>query len=301
MQDNWDTFVSASCQGVFLFKRGYMDYHSDRFDDFSLVATERGRIVAALPANRVGADVYSHQGLTFGGWLTDTRHIDTNAMMNLWALMTAYLKSEAVTTLHYKPIPYIYTDYPAQEDRYALFRAGASLETCQVSSVIDLRQPVQFNENMRRNSAKARKAEICAGESFDYDTYWALLSEVLRRRHDAAPVHSADEIKLLAGRFDNIRLYTAHNRDGRMVAGVVIYASENVARSQYIAADDEGRDTGALAYLFERLIKEYSGYNYFDFGTSNEDGELFLNEGLIRQKSSMGGRAVTFDCFKIDL
>lgn len=277
-----------------------MDYHSDRFDDFSLIATERDKIVAVLPANRVGKELYSHQGLTFGGWLTDHR-IDTNAMMSLWTQMTEFLKSEGFDTLHYKPIPYIYADCPAQEDRYALFRAGAATEACLVSTVIDYRHPITFNQNMRRNSAKARKAGICVGESLDYETYWALLCEVLAQHHNATPVHTLDEIKLLAGRFDNIRLYTAHSPDGRMVAGVVIYASENAARAQYIAANDDGRDSGALAYLFELLIKEYSGFSYFDFGTSNENGGLYLNEGLIRQKTSMGGRAVTFDSFRVGL
>lgn len=33
----WDTFVKASRNGTFLHERSYMDYHSDRFDDYSLM------------------------------------------------------------------------------------------------------------------------------------------------------------------------------------------------------------------------------------------------------------------------
>ena len=31
----WDAFIDESKNGVFLFKRDYMDYHSHRFKDYS--------------------------------------------------------------------------------------------------------------------------------------------------------------------------------------------------------------------------------------------------------------------------
>ena len=37
-KDEWDDFVRDSRNGTFLFMRGYMDYHADRFADFSLMA-----------------------------------------------------------------------------------------------------------------------------------------------------------------------------------------------------------------------------------------------------------------------
>ena len=36
MSAEWDAAVAASRNGTFLHMRGYMDYHSDRFTDFSL-------------------------------------------------------------------------------------------------------------------------------------------------------------------------------------------------------------------------------------------------------------------------
>ncbi|MFW5535735.1 MAG: GNAT family N-acetyltransferase, partial [Prevotella sp.] len=50
----WNSFVEHSRQGTFLFNRGYMDYHSDRFSDCSLMFRRKGRICAVLPANRRG-------------------------------------------------------------------------------------------------------------------------------------------------------------------------------------------------------------------------------------------------------
>ena len=63
----WDAFVERSPNGLMLFRRGYMDYHADRFTDASLWLSEDGRPVAVLPASRDGDTVVSHGGLTFGG------------------------------------------------------------------------------------------------------------------------------------------------------------------------------------------------------------------------------------------
>ena len=49
-KDEWDQFVRQSKNGTFLFLRDYMDYHSDRFADFSLVARDGEKIIAVLPA-----------------------------------------------------------------------------------------------------------------------------------------------------------------------------------------------------------------------------------------------------------
>ena len=48
----WDDFVKVSKNGTFLFLRAYMDYHSDRFHDHSLMFhNEKGKLIAVLPAN----------------------------------------------------------------------------------------------------------------------------------------------------------------------------------------------------------------------------------------------------------
>ena len=46
-----------------------MDYHADRFEDYSLMVYYKSELYALLPANRVADTLYSHQGLTYGGLL----------------------------------------------------------------------------------------------------------------------------------------------------------------------------------------------------------------------------------------
>ena len=50
MAARWDEFARMSRNGTMLHQRGYMDYHSDRFKDCSLVALHEGKLCALLPA-----------------------------------------------------------------------------------------------------------------------------------------------------------------------------------------------------------------------------------------------------------
>ena len=66
-KNTWNNFVLESNQDTFLFQRDFMDYHSDRFIDYSLMVYKNDKVIALLPANRVDDTLYSHQGLTYGG------------------------------------------------------------------------------------------------------------------------------------------------------------------------------------------------------------------------------------------
>jgi hypothetical protein len=49
-EEEWNDFVRDSKNGTFLFDRRYVEYHGDRFADFSLlVRDDRGRLIALLP------------------------------------------------------------------------------------------------------------------------------------------------------------------------------------------------------------------------------------------------------------
>lgn len=297
----WDDAVKASRNGTFLHLRGYMDYHADRFDDFSLVARDgKGRIVAVLPAARRGDELASHPGLTYGGWLLTPR-ADAEAMLEIWSQMTEFLKCEGFKNLIYKPSPHIYHKYPAEEDLYAMFRHGGGLESTLISSVLPYDNPLPFDMASRQSVRKAEKAGIVVGKSDDFEGFWHVLEALLSERYDTRPVHTIDEIRLLHSRFlDNITLYTAAY-EGEIVAGVVIYATDTVAHSQYTATTANGREMRALPLLYSHIIDQYRDRRYFDFGTSNEDSGRVLNLGLIRQKAGFGARGITQNTYRISL
>ena len=299
----WNRFVADSHNATFLHDRRFMDYHSDRFADCSLIARDAGKVVALLPANVAEGVLYSHQGLTYGGWLTQRKHFDATVMLRVMDAATAWMRAEGLERLVYKPVPHIYHAYPADEDLYALFRCGATLAESNLSAAIDLHNALPFDRGNKSSVNKARKAGVVTGKSDDYASYWQLLGEVLLERHETRPVHTLDEMLLLQNRFpSNISLHTA-TLNGELLAGVVMFETAMVAHCQYIASSAKGRELKALALLFSDLIEQAqrSGKRYFDFGISNEDHGRYLNEGLLQQKARLGGRGVVYNVYHLTL
>ena len=72
---------------------------------------------------------------------------------------------------------------------------------------------------------------------------------------------------------------------------------------QYGHATSQGKADGALDFLYTRLMERYRnlGFQYFDFGTSNEQGGRVLNASLIAQKEGFGGRGIAYKTFVIQL
>ena len=298
----WDKFVKNSKNTHFFFLRDYMEYHSDRFEDFSLmVFDEMNKLITILPSNVKEKVLYSHQGLTFGGFIVDDK-MKTETMLEIFDLLKHFLKEHDIKKLVYKCIPYIYHIKPSEEDRYALFRNDAKLIGRDVTSTIDLTEQVRYSKGRKWTINKAKKESIQTFQSDDYEIFWELLTGVLESNHEAKPVHTLDEIKKLASFFPkNIKLFLA-KKDERIVSGALIYENQNIVHTQYLANNHEGRELGALDLLIDYLIKDiYKNKKYFDFGISNEDAGRYLNTGLISQKEGFGARAVVHDFYELEI
>jgi len=322
-KETWDAFVEMSKNGTFLLKRGFMDYHSDRFFDCSLFiyagispdgefkekSLTTKDLVAVFPANwdKEQRTVYSHQGLTYGGLVVLPEVTQKEVMDMMQAVLQYYRDMMQAERFVYKPIPYIYSSVPSGEDLYALFRAGAQLSRRLVSTCVSMRNPMKMMTLRVRQAKKAVEHgfyidRMAEGDTRTLQEYWTLLEEVLEKYHNARPTHTLQEMAMLMKNFPrNIRLYIVR-LEKRIMAGVVIFECRKVAHVQYIASGEEGRQYGALDLLFRHLINErYKTFDYFDLGTSNEDGGRYLNEGLIFQKEGFGGRAVCYDTYEISI
>ncbi len=299
----WNQFITESRNGTFLFNRGYMDYHSDRFSDHSLLAFSGGYLAAVLPADATGSCLRSHGGLTYGGWLLPRTRIDGTGVVALFHEWTEYCRREGFEDIQYKPSPYIYHLFPSEEDRYALFRFGADRDVSQLSSAISYAHRRPLSTSRRRQVRRTvENIKPVVSESRDFRSFWPILEECLAGRHAATPVHTPDEIDVLAHRFpENIRLFTVSDTDG-IQGGVVIYDTGITAHCQYIASTNRARENNMLVVLFDRLIEIFEpGHSYFDFGTSNEEGGQILNAGLLNQKYTLGGTGVVYDRYHLHL
>lgn len=298
----WNQFVSDSKNGTFLFDRNYMDYHSDRFEDSSLVIYRKGKIYSLLPANRVGNVLYSHQGLTYGGMIVNDK-VTVAESVDMFQVLNAYLKKCGLNRVIYKPIPFIYHQHPAQEDLYALFRTtGARIIGRNISSTIVQSNKIKFIESRKSGIRKALANGITIKLSDNLAAFWEILDTNLKNKYGVAPVHTLSEMQLLCSRFpQNIKLYLAY-KDDVALGGTLLYLTKQVVHTQYISANIEGKELGVLDLLFDYLINcEYTNYSYFDFGQSTEQMGNILNKSLIFQKEGFGGRGICYDIYEYTL
>jgi len=300
-REAWNELIARSRNGTFLLNRFYMDYHADRFSDFSFLVYKKDKLEAVIPANRKGEVVYSHQGLTYGGVISSAA-ITAVDMLEIFRQLLLLLKNAGVRSLIYKPVPCIYHCLPAEEDLYALFRSSAGLIARQISSAVFQNKRLPFRELRERGAKKARKNNVQVEVSEAFAEFWKVLEEVLMVTHQLKPVHTVEEITRLAKAFpENIKLYVAV-LDGQVLAGTVLFITGRVVHAQYIGASLEGKKIGALDLVFDHLINQvYQDVPVFDFGVSTEDGGRFLNEALIFQKEGFGGRGVVYDAWRIEI
>lgn len=297
MSEEWNAFVEGSKNATFLFNRNYMDYHADRFEDHSLFFIEKEKIISVVAMNRLENSFISHQGLTYGGFLSGNG-MKQEKMDRCFEALLNYAQQCGISEIVYKTIPYIYHRYPAGEDLHCLFKRGFRLTRRDVMATIDI---AMLNDSIRDREQEVQRAKrnnLHVQRSRDLPRYMAIVKALTNKKFNRDPVHTAEEMMQLAAAFpDNIKLYAAF-RNSHMLGGILIYETATVAHAQYIAADNEGEQTGAIDLVIDYLIYEaYPHKQYLDLGNCAENDGMQLNNGLMSFKERCGGRAVAHDFY----
>jgi len=297
----WDAFVNNGKNATFLFLRDYMDYHSEKFCDYSLLIYRGPKLLALLPANlTTEGKLISHEGLTYGGFIF-RRDVRLAEVLECFRAVLRYLESLSIKLIIYKMMPRFYNTLPCDDVEYALFLLDAKLYRLDCSLVINFDDRLPFKKGRKSEISKAKKYGVTLGQENDFKLFWnEVLMPRLNSKHNVNPVHSFEEITLLAKRFpDKIKLFSAYV-DNKPIAGAVIYEAKHVAHAQYIAVSSEGRRIGALDLLLNWIINDiYSNMKYFDFGICNENEGKSLNHGLLQWKQGFGARATSHNFYEI--
>ncbi|MFV5696098.1 GNAT family N-acetyltransferase [Flavobacterium sp. LB3P122] len=299
--ENWNAFIGQAKNATFLFHRDFMEYHKDRFEDYSLIVLYKDKWVGVLSANRVGNEIFSHQGLTYGGLVYNEASKLTTVITAFRAVLL-FLEADGIEKLHVKTIPSIYHTKPAEEIQYALFLAEAQLVRRDSLSVIDLSQKYNFSKSRKRGIQKGKTNGLVIKEETDFKSFWdEILIPNLDERHGVKPVHSLEEMNVLKSLFpNNIRQFNVYH-NGEIVAGTTVFESETVAHCQYISKYENDENLGSLDFLYNYLITEtFAGKRFFDFGISNESQGKKLNDGLSYWKESFGASTIVHDFYEVE-
>lgn len=304
--DTWDNFCRGTYGATFLHSRAFLSYHGARFIDRSVVIERQGEWLGVIPAAVHPSEpstIVSHPGTTFGGIVHQGRLRGAQMLQALDCARTLWASS-GYERLQYKAVPHIYQSAPAQEDLYALFRAGAERYRVDLSSCIDLQYRLPVSERRKRGKKKAQRASVRIVHGREHlAALWEVLADNLIRNHGVMPVHTLREITMLVDRFpEHIHVMTALV-DGVVEAGTVLFVGQMVTHAQYIASSQVGYSVNALDLLFDEAIGDSSksGKRYFDFGISTEDQGLILNEGLSQFKIEFGAGGVVHEFYELNL
>ncbi|WP_298392520.1 GNAT family N-acetyltransferase [Flavobacterium sp.] len=298
--DQWNTFISVAKNATFLFDRNFMEYHSDRFEDYSLMVFDEEKLVAVLPANRTGSSVYSHQGLTYGGLVLNAK-AKLSSVISMFKSVLQFLNENSVETLTIKTIPNFYLNYYSDELEYCLFLTQAQLNRRDALSVIDLTKPYFISKTRKESIRRGKKNSLIIKEELNFELFWnEILIPNLNKKHQIKPVHTVEEITLLQQRFpNNIRHFNVYHND-KIVAGTTVFCTEKVAHPQYISGNVDKNALGSLDYLYHHLITEvYKDKHFFDFNNSNEQQGTKINQGLLFWKESFGAKTVVQNFYEV--
>jgi len=275
-----------------------MEYHQDRFDDYSLMIYNDEKLVALLPANRDEKKIYSHQGLSYGGLLINDKLRLENYIEAFKALLI-FLQNESINELHLKKSPFIYHKTLSDEISYVL----SALESQQVSFdsyfVIDNVLNYQPNRNRKRAIKLSEKQGVVISDD-GIDIFWkSVLEHNLVAKFGVKPVHTIEEINYLMEAFpEHIKFYSAKSNN-EVLAGAVLFITDNVVHFQYSSGTEDRAENGSLDALFHFIINKYQHKKYISFGSSSTDKSLKIDSGLAYWKESFGARVMPQEQYAI--
>jgi hypothetical protein len=177
----WDNFITNSKNGTFLFYRDYIEYHSDRFIDYSLMFYLGEKLIAVMPSNIKDKTLFSHDGLTFGGIISDER-MKASLMINLFRCMKKHLNNIGIERIIYKPIPYIYHKIPAQEDLYALFLNNAKLIRRDISSTVSIKAQKELTKGRKWCIRKSKISGLEIKRSYNFKSFMEIVNSHLEKK-----------------------------------------------------------------------------------------------------------------------
>lgn len=297
----WNDFVSQAKNATFLFHRDFMEYHSERFEDYSLLVFHEDKLVAVFPANISDGVLYSHQGLTYGGLILSSK-LKFTSVVYVFRDLLAFLEREQFNKIVIKEVPFIYSSKFSDDLKYLLFIVNAHLYRRDLLTVLELSSDLKLTKDRKEGVKRGLKNNLEIVESDDFGDFWnEILIPTLSKKHKVLPVHTLAEITYLKSKFPrNIRQFNVYYQS-KIVAGTTIFETETTAHSQYIASNCEKNELGSLDFLHYKLLTEvFAGKKYFDFGISNENQGRNVNEGLLYWKETFGSGYVAQDFYEVE-
>jgi len=287
----WNAFIAQAVNGTFLFHRDFMEYHSDRFVDSSLLVYDHNTLVCCVPGNKSGKTFYSHQGLTYGGFILSE---NTTQLETIIYAVLKHLQAQQFTRLVFNMQLAFYNPFATVINEILLSQNfEITRKLCNMQ--LHLAAPLKISNKKTAGYRNGLFDDLSLRIEHDFSRFWKeVLVPQLAARHEVKPVHTLEEITLLAAHFPaNIKQYNVY-REQVLLAGVTFFLHGDIAKSQYAATAPAGRALNAMDFLYIEAMQDLkdAGYAILDYGPVNErDGTI--NRGVQRFKEELGCKPET--------
>ena len=283
-KDEWNNFVKKADNFSFLFYRDYMEYHSDRFTDFSLMLYEKRKLKALLPGNIDNQHFVSHQGLTYGSLIHLPGFTFDKAQL-YYAHFFDFLKKHTIRSITIKLPPFFYPSSHTQVQTFLLNSLQHATTSSDIGAFIHC-----SNHTFPKSTIEKRKLQLdqfYVEENASLEEYWQMLKQNLATYHQSKPVHTLAEMENLQRTFPHhIKLFCLRNKSSHnMDAGTLYFDQGEIAKMQYIASSAQGRTnraTHALYYLFINHLKD--SHKIIDMGTCMKGNSVNTNLLYLKQR-----------------
>lgn len=296
----WNNFLVDSKNGTFLLNRDFIEYHSDRFTDFSLMVYKDDKLVALLPLNIDKNKFISHGGLTYGGFIIN-KNISTTLMLEIFKEFIDFSKSNRIEKILYKSIPHIYHKIPSEEESYCLFVNDFNLIKRDISSCINMRKSKIKGKKMT-GYRKGIKLGLKIIETSDCSSIVDIINVNLNKKYNTDAVHTSSELNSLKNNFKNEIKFLNLDIDGKIEGGAILFLTNNVVHAQYVATSDKAKKNRGLDFIICFIYEKYCNeFEWFDFGISTEKNGRFLNKNLIKSKEEFGLSGICYDTYELNI
>ncbi|MDW7681185.1 MAG: GNAT family N-acetyltransferase [bacterium] len=307
LRDQWDDFVWQANNGTIFHTRKFLSYHpADRFEDHSLVLKKNEKLIALFPATvRYEAQrriLTSHRGASYGGLVTKY-NLSIRDAFRIVEAVCEFAVENNFDGIELTPPPIIYYLRPSHYIDFALIRNGFGYRKREISSIIPLTFSASavlttFSSESRRAVRRAVKLGVRIRETEDYESFYQILKQNLKMRHNVQPTHSVEELKRIKTLFpERIKLFGAY-LEQEMIAGVVIFeCNPRVVLAFYISHNEQRQQYRGVNCLFFEIVRWaiQNQFGHLDFGIFTVNMEP--NWGLGRFKESFGAQGIFRDTF----
>jgi len=301
--EKWDNFImNNSINGTLLHSRKFLNYHKNKFSDYSLLIKKCASIVAVVPACEVVEEnkriFYSHKGSTFGGIVINSVYNNISHIDSVISILEQYLNEQGFDKVILKNTSEIFCNDNTSLLDYFYFKYGYSSYN-ELSLYIDFKKYDSIIEN-NFSASKRRDLKYSLKYNLQFkilktddevNDFYKLLVLSLTN-HNTKPVHSLEELLDFKNSrlSDIVEFYGVYYKDNLIAGSMVFNFNNTVFHTQYLASDSVYSKYYPMNFLNYNLIREayLNSFRFFSFGISTEKQGEILNTSLAQFKEGFG-------------